>query len=160
VPLLATLVAGGLGDRYGRRATMVGGLACSTVAYGLYPFVHQAWHALVLAALAGAGIGTWLTMQSTLLAAMTPPDLRHLAFAWQRVAANVGLGLGGFAGGLLVTTDRPATFTALLWLNAVTFVVYALFLARIVLPPPTDPAAGARTYRRVVAAPNRGRDDH
>jgi predicted MFS family arabinose efflux permease len=73
-------------------------------AYGLYPLVCQPWHAIVFAALAGAGIGTWLTMQSSLLAALTPASLRHMAFAWQRVAANVGLGLGGFAGGLIVTT--------------------------------------------------------
>jgi len=149
--LLATLVAGGFGDRYGQRATMMGGLACSTVAYGLYPFVREPWHALILAAAAGAGIGTWLTMQSSLLAAMTPPDLRHLAFAWQRVAANVGLGLGGFAGGLMVTTDRPSTFTALFWLNAATFVIYSLFLARIAVPPAARRSAGGRSYRRVVA---------
>jgi len=149
--LLATLVAGGFGDRYGQRATMMGGLACSTVAYGLYPFVHQAWHALVLAAVAGTGIGTWLTMQSSLLAAMTPPDLRHLAFAWQRVAANVGLGLGGFVGGLLVTTDRASTFAALFWLNAATFVIYSLFLARIAVPSPAGRSAGGRSYRQVVA---------
>jgi MFS family permease len=133
VALAATLAAGRLADRIGMRTTMTGGLALSTVAYALYPLVRLPWHAIGLAGLAGAGIGTWLTMQSALLAAMTPPALRHIAFAWQRVAANVGLGLGGFAAGLLVTTSRPATFTALFWLNATTFVVYALFLARIPL---------------------------
>jgi MFS family permease len=148
--VVATLVAGGVADRRGLRPTMLGGLICSTVAYALYPLVGQAWHALVLAALAGTGIGTWLTMQSSTLAAITPPPLRHVAFAWQRVAANVGLGLGGFAGGLIVVTSRPATFTTLFWLNAATFVVYGLVLLRV--RTPAAPARGSPgvSYRDVV----------
>ena len=150
--LSATLVAGRLADRLGPRPTMMCGLSLSTVAYGLYPFVRQPWHAIGLAVLAGAGIGTWLTMQSALLAQLTPPAMRHIAFAWQRVAANVGLGLGGFAGGVLVTTSRPATFTALFWLNAATFVVYVRFLARIPLPHRHGrDRASAGSYRAVVA---------
>jgi MFS family permease len=147
--LLATLVAGSAADRRGPKATMVAGLGCSTLAYALYPYVSRGWQALAVAALAGTGIGTWLTMQSSLVAMLTPPELRHMAFAWQRVAANVGLGLGGFAGGMIVTTGRPATFTALFWLNAATFVVYAGFLARI--PAASAPPAARRDYRDVFA---------
>jgi MFS family permease len=148
--LAATLVGGGLGDRLGARRTMIGGLACSTLAYCLYPLVRAPWHAFALAVLAGAGIGTWLTMQSTLLAAITPAEVRHLAFARQRVAANIGLGLGGFAGGFIVITSRPATFTVLFLVNAATFVVYTLFLLRVVVPEvPRKTMAGG--YRQVVA---------
>jgi MFS family permease len=149
--LAATLVAGSLGDRFGPRATMLGGLACSTVAYALYPFVRQPWSAIALAALAGAGIGTWLTMQSTVLAAITPAHLRHIAFARQRVAANIGLGLGGFAGGLIVQTSRPSTFTILFGLNAVTFGVYSMFLVRVVVPRTQRQASGG--YRTVWTDP-------
>jgi MFS family permease len=148
--LLSAVTAGSIADRVGPRSTMIGGLGCSTVAYCLYPLVRHPWHALVLAVLAGAGIGTWLTMQSSLLAALTPPDLRHVAFAWQRVAANVGLGLGGFAGGMIVTTGRPDTFTALFWLNAATFIVYTVFLVRIPLPD-VVPVTRQRGYLQVLA---------
>jgi len=100
----------------------------------------------------GAGIGTWLTMQSSLLATMTPQALRHVAFAWQRVAANVGLGLGGFAGGLIVTTGRPSTFSTLFWLNAATFVIYVVFLSRIPVPTTGRPAlTSGDSYRTVLA---------
>jgi MFS family permease len=149
--VLATLAAGPSADRFGMRPTMVGGLALSTLAYGLYPLVAEPWHAVGLAALAGAGIGTWLTMQSSLLAAITPARLRHVAFAWQRVAANVGLGLGGFAGGLIVTTSRPSTFALLFWLNAGTFVVYTAFLVRIAVPAQAGRAARPGSYRAVLA---------
>ncbi len=151
--LLATLISGGVAGRHGPRRTMIAGLCCSTVAYGLYPLVRQPWHALALAALAGVGIGTWLTMQSSVLAAITPSKLRHVAFARQRVAANVGLGLGGFAGGLIVTTARPGTFTTLFWLNAATFVVYMFFVVRVAMPTASAPAGAAERgrYREVLA---------
>lgn len=150
--VIATLVAGRVADRFGLRATMGAGLALSTVAYGLYPFIRLPWHAVGLAVLAGSGIGTWLTMQSAMLAALTPSALRHMAFAWQRVAANVGLGLGGFAGGLLVTTSRPASFAVLFWANAATFVIYMGFLMRIPLAGVARTVAmKAGSYRAVAS---------
>ncbi|HEY7381062.1 MAG TPA: MFS transporter [Gaiella sp.] len=146
--LLAAGVAGSLADRRGARGVMVGGLVVSAAGWSLYPLVREPWHALALAVLTGTGIGAWLTMQSTMLALIVPAHLRHVAFAQQRVAANLGLGLGGFAGGLLITTAEPATFTALFLLNAVTFLAYAVVLAR--LRPPARPVAGReRGYREV-----------
>lgn len=107
---------------------MIGGLLVSALGFALYPAVREAWQAVAVAMVAGSGIGIWFTMQSALLAAIVPADVRHLAFAQQRVAANVGLGLGAFAGGLLVTTSDPATFTTLFLFNAATFLVYVLVL--------------------------------
>jgi MFS family permease len=150
--LVAALGAGALGDRYGARRTMIGGLLLSTAAYVLYPLVREPWHAFALAALAGSGIGTWLTMQSSLLAALTPPSLRHAAFAQQRVAANLGLGLGGMAAGLLVVVAEPATFTRLFLFNAATFVLYATFVLRLPAAPIERPATAAGGgYRSVLA---------
>jgi len=150
--LASALVAGSVADRRGARATMIGGLVCSAVAFGLYPLVREPWQAFALAALAGTGGGTWLTMQSALLAAITPAAVRHAAFAQQRVAANIGLGLGGFIGGLVVITDRPGTFTVLFLLNAVTFGVYTLFVLRVPVPRSVRPAAArSRDYRDVLA---------
>ena len=136
----ASLASGALADRIGGRLTMIGGLALSTTAFLLYPLVREGWHAVALAVLLGLGAGTWLTGQSTLLARLVDASLRPLAFAQQRVVANVGLGLGGAVGGLLVTTSRPGTFTTLFLLNAVTFLAYAGFLWRV-----PEPAAAART---------------
>src|SRR5262245_66502973 len=70
--LSSALAAGSISDRIGPRPTMIAGLALSTGAYLLYPLVRSSWQAFAAAALAGVGIGTWLTMQSTLLAAITP----------------------------------------------------------------------------------------
>ena len=117
---------------------MVAGLLLSAAGFAYYPFIHEAWQAFPAAFLTGAGVGTWLTGQSALLAAVTRPEVRAIAFAQQRVAANLGLGLGGFVGGVIVTTGDPSSFTRLFLLNSATFLVYIAFA-----PAPSDGRARA-----------------
>lgn len=109
--------------------------------------MHQAWHAIALGLLTGSGTGAWLTGQTALVAAVTPPELRHVAFAQQRVAANLGLGLGALAGGLIVTVGDPASFTRLFLLDAATFALYGLFIARL---PDTRVPPRPGGYRAVL----------
>ena len=146
----ATLAGGTLGDRIGLRRTMLGGLLLSGVAFALYPLVHEPWQAFVPAALSGLGAGSWLTMQAAMVAALTPPKHRPAAFAQQRVAANVGLGLGAFAGGLIVTASDPATFTTLFGLNAATFVAYGAVLAWLPAADAGPPTAEPARYRELL----------
>jgi MFS family permease len=143
----ASLVSGSLADRIGGRPTMVGGLALSTTGFVLYPLVREGWQAVAVAVLLGAGTGTWLTGQSSLLARLVESPQRPLAFAQQRVFANVGLGLGGAVGGLIVTTTSPETFTVLFLLNAATFLVYAAFLTRVPEPARVARSATGGSYR-------------
>jgi MFS family permease len=129
---------------------MIAGLGISALGWTLYPLVRESWQAIALATLTGGGIGVWLTMQSTALALIVPQNLRHAAFAQQRVAANLGLGFGGFAGGLLVTTASPRSFTALFLLNATTFLAYAVFVGRLHLPRPAGMQLHGAGYRTVI----------
>jgi MFS family permease len=148
--LVASLLGGSLTDRIGGRATMIGGLVLSTTGFALYPLIREGWHAIVLALVLGSGTGIWLTGQSGLLARLVESAQRPLAFAQQRVVANVGLGLGGAVGGLIVTTAEPATFTVLFLLNAATFVAYAGFLFRVAEPPPAATRAAGGSYRAAL----------
>jgi len=149
--LVLTLAAGSIADRRGAVPTMIAGLVCSAFAFALYPLIRLPWHAFVVATLAWSGAGVWLTMQSSVLALITPPQLRHAAFAQQRVVANVGLGVGGFVGGMIVTTSRPSTFTVLFLLNAITFLAYTGFLLRLTLPrTPRQALTGAAAGYRAV----------
>ena len=143
--LVATLGSGSVADRFGARASMLVGLALSATGFALYPLVREPWEAIVLAAVAGTGTGTWLTAQSALVAGLVPPQLRHVAFAQQRVAANLGLGLGGFVGGTIVVTSDPASFTRLFVLDAVTFAVYGVVL--LFVPSSGRRAAAGGGYR-------------
>lgn len=152
--LVAALVSGSFADRLGPRSMMVAGLVVSASGFAYYPFIHETWQAFPAAFLTGAGVGTWLTGQSALLAAVTRPEVRAIAFAQQRVAANVGLGLGGFVGGIIVTTGDPSTFTLLFLLNAVTFLLYIAFLVRLPAGAPVR-VAGEKpgNYRAVLRDP-------
>lgn len=149
--LASSLVSGSLADRIGGRSTMLFGLALSATGFALYPLVREGWQALGLAVFLGAGAGTWLTGQSTLLARLVDSSQRPLAFAQQRVAANIGLGVGGAVGGLIVTTSSPETFTVLFLLNATTFLLYGAFLTRVPEPPPAPAVLRARgSYRAAL----------
>ena len=53
--LAASLASGSLADRVGARATVIGGLALSTVGFVLYPLVREGWHAIAVAILLGSG---------------------------------------------------------------------------------------------------------
>jgi MFS family permease len=146
----ATLAGGTLADRIGMRQTMVAGLLLSAAAFALYPLVREPWQVFGPAAVGGLGTGAWLTMQAALVAALTPPEHRPAAFAQQRVAANVGLGLGAFAGGLIVTASDPGTFTALFGLNAATFLAYAAVLMRLPVSDAGPPSAQPARYRELL----------
>jgi MFS family permease len=144
--LASGLVAGALADRYGPRHTLTGAVAVMAVAYAGFPFITEAWHALVLNALAGIGSGGFGSAQSALIAALTPADRRHSAFAQQRVTANAGLGLGHMAGGLIATTANPSTYTTLFAVDVATFLVFIAVLLRLPSPISTAPAAAKSGY--------------
>ena len=150
--LTASLLGGAVADRLGPRATVLGGLALATAAFCLYPLVHEAWQAIALGGMLGTAAGGWLTGQSVLLAAIVPSELRHVAFAQQRVAANLGLGLGGFTGGLIASTTNAHTFTVLFLVNAATFAAYACFVAFVQVPT-LVPATRSRGYGVVLRDP-------
>jgi MFS family permease len=150
--LTAGLFAGPLVDRLGPRRVLGAGLVLQGVGFGLFPLVRSPWHAFVLIAIEGAGSAGFWPSQSTLIARLTPPARRHAAYAQQRVTMNLGIGLGGLAGGLIATVAHPSSFTLLFLIDAVTFLAYVGVLVLI-----TDPGTAgeersetAASYRAVL----------
>jgi predicted MFS family arabinose efflux permease len=129
--LAAGLGAGSLVDRIGGRNTLLLGLLQQSAAFALFPLVREPWHAVALLALEGAGTACFWPGQSTLLSRLTPAEDRHSAFSVQRISMNLGMGLGGFVGGLIATTADPGSFTKLFLLDAGTFFVFAGVLSTI-----------------------------
>jgi MFS family permease len=122
--LTAGLVAGPLVDRFGPRRVLGAGLVLQGAGFGLFTLVRSPWQAFVLIAIEGAGSAGFWPSQSTLIARLTPPARRHAAYAQQRVTMNLGLGLGGLAGGLIASVAHPSSFTILFLIDAVTFIAY------------------------------------
>src|SRR5581483_3501890 len=127
--LVAGLAAGPLVDRLGPRPVLAGGLVMQSLGFAFFPLVRSPWHAFLLIAVEGAGSAGFWPSQSTLLARLTPADRRHAAYAQQRVTMNLGIGLGGVAGGLIASVAHPVTFTVLFVLDAATFLAYVAVLA-------------------------------
>jgi MFS family permease len=100
----------------------------------------------------GAGSAGFWPSQSTLISRLTPQARRHAAFAQQRVTMNLGIGLGGLAGGQIARVGEPRTFTVLFVLDALTFLVYVLALGVVRDPgeeqhPDTAPASYGAVFR-------------
>jgi MFS family permease len=135
VSLVAGPVSGVLVDRIGGRRTLAIALGFLTLGYGGYALVHHPWQGFLVAAITGVGNGAFWPSQSTLIAALAPPEKRTPAFAMQRVVMNLGIGLGALVGGLIASTSHPRSFELLFLLDGLTFVVYCAVLWTFVPDP-------------------------
>jgi MFS family permease len=137
--------AGALSDRIGPRRVLIGALCVMAVAIGLFPLVHASWQAFLLYGLSGLGSGSFWPSQSTLISGLVPQGRRHSAFATQRLTMNLGVALGGLAGGAIASHS----FTALFLVDAATFLGYVAVLLR--LPEPKlHPERAAGGYLEVI----------
>lgn len=148
VAVLSAPCAGPLIDRFGPRTAAAGAGVALAAGYAGLAFAHTESAAFAAAVVAGAGNGALLPSQSSLLAALAPPEVRHRAGAVSRVSTNAGFGLGGALGGLVAGFGLTG-LVSLFLVNAVTYLAYVGVLVAVVREPPRpEPLAGG--YRRVL----------
>jgi MFS family permease len=128
-----SLAGGALADRLGARLVLIGALGTAGGGYGWFGFVHHPLPAFVAVSIAGFGNGAFLPAQSATIAALAGKERRHGAYAVQRAADNLGIGLGAAVGGAIAVTSEPTTFTALFVLDGATSLLFALMLAGLPL---------------------------
>ncbi|MCU1461660.1 MAG: drug resistance transporter, EmrB/QacA subfamily [Acidimicrobiales bacterium] len=128
------LTAGSLGDRYGRRLALNGGLLIFGGASGLAVFASSSGQ--LIAARAVMGIGAALVMPATLsvLAHVFPPEERKRAIAIWAGFAGVGAALGGVISGWLL----QHFWWGSIFLTNVGVVVVALIAGAVLVPPARD----------------------
>jgi MFS family permease len=129
--LVAAPLVGWLVDRIGPKPVLLTACvveAVGTVALGFVETVPQAYAAAGLVALGAAGL--WAP-QAAILSRLTPPEHRQRVFGLQFMLLNLGLGIGGLLGALVIDVDRPVTFTVLYAVNAVTFLAYFVAVAGV-----------------------------
>ena len=131
VSLISGPVGGALVDRVGGKAMLTTALGFLTAGFVGYSFVESAWQGFLASAIVGIGNGFFWPAQSTLLAGLSTRAQRSATFAMQRVIMNLGIGLGGVAGGFIASES----FRALFALDALTFVAYAAVLTVFVPDP-------------------------
>ena len=147
VSLVSGPIAGALVDRVGGRVMLTAALGFLALGFGAYAFVEHPWQGFLASAVTGIGNGAFWPSQSTLLTGLTTREQRPATFGMQRVVMNLGIGLGGVAGGFIATES----FRALFVLDALTFVAYAFVLNAFVPEPARHGERAARTgsYRTV-----------
>ena len=146
--VLSAPCAGPLIDRVGARAVAAGAGAALASGYTGLALAQHERVAFAAAAIGGLGNGALLPAQSTLLAALAAPEVRHRAGAVSRVCTNAGFGLGGALGGVVAGFGLGG-FVALFLFNAATYLVYVAVLIAVVRKP-ARPERLAGGYRHVL----------
>jgi MFS family permease len=148
VSLVAGPIGGALVDRIGAKRVLAIALFVLTIGIAGYALVETAWQGFLVAAIVGIGNGAFWPSQSSMLAGLAPREKRPAVFAMQRVTMNLGIGIGGLAGGFIASES----FQALFLLDALTFAGYAAVLW-VFVPEPreaTERAGGSGSYRDVL----------
>jgi MFS family permease len=121
-------------DRRGPLPVVVAGSVVSAAgAFGL-GVSQNAPLAIASSTVLGAGISVIQPALATLIVWCSSTATRSRAFATQFFLQNLGLGIGGLLGGLLVDTAHPASFTRLFVIEATMFLVLAGIVATARLP--------------------------
>lgn len=108
--LLGSLAGGALADRYGRKLTMLGGLALRTLGVGLLGLVAGLPASLAAAAVAGLGGGLYGPAAKAAIAVLAKGKHQATIFSLRGIAANIGTSGGPLLGTLLVRGPMPVLF--------------------------------------------------
>jgi len=126
---IATPPTGALVDRVSAKAIVVAGSLATAVGYAGFAFVDRPWQAFACSIVGGAGLGAAGTANRTLMVRLITPDQRVAAFALNRVAGNLGIGLGASVAGLIIASAQGLRSFQILYLfDAVTSVGLALIV--------------------------------
>jgi MFS family permease len=157
--VVAAPPAGKLIDRLGPRAAMIVVLVSAMVGQTMVAFADNLVTTTVAIAIIGAGFGMgWPTSQA-LISSVVPSQIRARYFGMNFSLLNLGIGIGGIAGGLVADVHDLTSFQ-LLYLGDALSYLPSLFLVLVPLrhvggpvPPPVDSAAEQVTYLQVFRAP-------
>lgn len=128
VGVLVTGPAGALVDRYGARRIMLTGLFFAVAGYSVLAFATTPLVAALGLALFGVQLGVGWPSVNALVATVVDGDLRQRYYGVNFALLNLGVGVGGVVGGLVVDVDRPGTFVMAFLVNAATFLLPVVVL--------------------------------
>ena len=122
--LLASILAGALADRFGRKIIMVIGLIGAAVVYAGYIFATQYWHFVILLIFAGVFSPLYRVGTDVTVADVVSPENRAHAYSIIRMGRNVGVALGPLLGGLVLGKSYTIGFVA----AAIALLIYGIIV--------------------------------
>ncbi|WP_435746267.1 MFS transporter [Nocardioides sp. SYSU DS0663] len=134
-PLMGFLAVGPTGaaiDRLGARRILIGALGLLVVGNVVLSLAATPAAAAVALSMSGVALGVSWPASQSLIAAVVPRALRQRYFGVNFTLLNLGIGLGGVIGGLVVDVDRLVTFQAIYLGDAASYLP-ALFLLLVPL---------------------------
>lgn len=160
-PLVALAITGPGGtliDRLGARTVVIGAVVLVIASDVVLAFADTLVVAAVAMLLNGLAQGVQFPAFNAMIAAVVPSEARQRYFGLNFTLLNLGIGLGGVLGGLVVDVDRAITFQAIYLVDAASFVPILLLLlgplrAVAPRPEPHDREDGDASYRAILAAP-------
>jgi MFS family permease len=160
-PLMGFVAVGPGGsiiDKYGARVVMLFTMCLEVFADLALTFASTLPIAVVAIALQGIAFGIEWPAAQSLIATVVPSRLRQRYFGVNFTLLNLGIGLGGIVGGLVVNVRHPITFQAIYVADALTFLP-AIYLLSVPLrhlagrPVHDDEPPPAETYLQVMRRP-------
>jgi hypothetical protein len=131
VGLLAATPVGWLADRLGARDVYLGLLIIQTAAALAYLAVAGMPGFLAVACLAEVGRSSGGARNALVLGLTARAEERLATLGALRSISHVGWAIGALAGAVIIGVDSRAGYVALLLLNASSYLVYALLVARV-----------------------------
>ncbi|GGK73925.1 MFS transporter [Mangrovihabitans endophyticus] len=151
IGLIGNPVSGVLVDRFGARTIVVGGYLVRAVGFTAYAFVHSPAPMFLAVLLVSFGDVSFSPSIQSFIAEIVQGQARDRMLAAQRSLRNAGLGLGGLIAAGVLALDADAAYLAVVLTAAVTYLLTALIMRSIPVPPGRHAPAGAKRGYRLVA---------
>lgn len=132
--LIVLPVTGRIIDRRGPLPVAIAGTVAAAIGSLGLGLASREPYVIAAAGVLGAGIAVIQPALATMIVWCSTPTTRSRAFATQFFLNNLGLGLGGLLGGLLVDTAHPSSFVRLFAIESVMFLVLGAAIASVRLP--------------------------
>ena len=121
-PLIGILI-----DKYGGRIVLIFGLLIKATGVFALAFVSTKPQVIAVATILAIGDAANWPAQTVCLTRMVEEEARQKVFAFNFMALNLGIGIGGIISSLIVTAGELATYQHLYWLDATTYLIYVSF---------------------------------
>jgi MFS family permease len=151
--LFGNPLGGWLADRIGARRAVVLGLVVAAAGTVAIAAVHSPRQGFAAAALYGIGMAVLWPAEDALLATAVDAEQRSHAFAVRHATLNAGFSVGGLLAALIVGFASPGSFVLVYLLDAASYLVFAVIVARLPDAIATDAETaaydGSGGYREV-----------